>query len=382
VVANASTSTPRLEGSRLHPLTLVFESPRLEREFWLDRDRTTIGATRLTLLLGTLIFISFGLLDRHVIPDAANTALLIRFAMVTPIMTLCLAASFHRLGRENPLWLGFIASISAGLAIIAMIVLAAPPGSYLYYAGLLLVSSAIYSFFHLRFTIACAISWGLLVVYEVAAVQAGTMTTILINNSFFLLGTNVVGMIGCYGTERVLRTAYLDRRTVERIAAQDSLTGLLNRRAFFGFADAEVARCRREGAPVSAVMVDIDHFKHINDTYGHAAGDRVLQQVATTLRDELRPSDHVCRYGGEEFLALLPDTTASDSFKVGERLRCAIHEASVNSLEPEPIEVTASVGSATIALDTGETLEQLLRSADDALYRAKRSGRNIVVLAA
>jgi diguanylate cyclase (GGDEF)-like protein len=378
----STTSTPTsLEGSRLHPLTLAFASACLEQRFWTERIRATRVSSRMSLLLGLGIWLAFGLLDHAVIPDAADWAWLIRFGLVGPTFVLCAAATFHPLGARHPGWLHGLASLFAGLGIVAMIVHAAPPGSYLYYAGLLLVCSATYSFFHLRFTVAVAISWVIVIVYEVAAILAGTTGTILANNSFFLVGTNSVGMIGCYATERILRAAFLDRLTVERLAQQDALTGLLNRRAFFALADEEVARCKRQGRPVSAVMLDIDHFKHINDTYGHAAGDRVLQLVAATLLANMRATDPVCRYGGEEFLALLPDTPAAEAFGVGERLRRAVLEASL-SIETDPIQVTASVGTATIALDTGETLEQLLRSADDALYRAKRSGRNIVVLAA
>jgi diguanylate cyclase (GGDEF)-like protein len=161
---------------------------------------------------------------------------------------------------------------------------------------------------------------------------------------------------------------------VEQMATVDELTGLRNRR----WLDDAFARCVtrsvRAGTPLTLLMIDIDHFKHVNDRHGHQAGDRTLRAVAQTLASALRPQDLVARYGGEEFAALLPDVPVQDAQTIAERLRSGVERASLRW----PIPVTVSIGAA--ALEPADALEQLVARADRALYRAKRAGRNRVRL--
>ncbi len=162
-------------------------------------------------------------------------------------------------------------------------------------------------------------------------------------------------------------------KRLESLIFGDELTGLVNRRFLLTQLAALVSGARRHDRPLSIVMLDIDHFKSINDTYGHAAGDAVLAGVATTLRERLRTEDWVGRLGGEEFLALLPDVDADGAAVVADELRRSIEAIGVRH-EGETIRVTASVGWARLEGDEG--YEELLRRADDALYAAKRAGRN------
>jgi diguanylate cyclase (GGDEF)-like protein len=126
-------------------------------------------------------------------------------------------------------------------------------------------------------------------------------------------------------------------------------------------------------------LLDIDHFKKINDTYGHDKGDAVLRSVATCLQDSVRASDIVFRYGGEEFVVLLSNTAASGAFHLGERIRKALEKLACEADGGAPLRVTASLGVATLA--PNESKEKLLKRADQAMYRAKHMGRNQVVLA-
>ena len=172
----------------------------------------------------------------------------------------------------------------------------------------------------------------------------------------------------------VMRLVY----RLEHLSQHDALTGLLNRRAIEVMLDREVQRLQRFGQSFTVLMVDIDHFKRINDRMGHAAGDAVLCAVAQTLQAQAREVDRVARYGGEEFCVLLPHTDHEGAIQAAERLRDAVTQISI-PWNNDTITVTVSTGMAC-ALDTKEHLRSLLRRADEALYRAKAEGRNRVVV--
>lgn len=165
---------------------------------------------------------------------------------------------------------------------------------------------------------------------------------------------------------------------VRQLAMEDPLTGLYNRRYFFQVAGREIARGRRHGYPISALMVDIDDFKQFNDRYGHRIGDRVLRAVAEQCLSVMRQTDTLARYGGEEFVALLPLTDLDQATRAAERLHAAVAQATVRSRE-ETLSVTVSIGVACTDAPSIDTLDQLLQAADRALYDAKEAGRDRIV---
>jgi diguanylate cyclase (GGDEF)-like protein len=167
-----------------------------------------------------------------------------------------------------------------------------------------------------------------------------------------------------------LRSAALLAR-VRQLAITDGLTQLSNRRAFDRALDREIGRAARADGRLSVVLIDLDHFKDLNDEYGHVTGDTVLRQISRALAGSVRTYDTVARYGGEEFAAVLPGCSAGLAFNLADRLRLAVQDAASD------VKVTASVGVATYPYD-GAEVSALLRSADRALYASKRAGRNRV----
>jgi len=180
--------------------------------------------------------------------------------------------------------------------------------------------------------------------------------------------------------ERIVRyqkTLQEQQSQLEHLAREDALTGLANRRRFEERAKEECLRAQRYHHPLSVLLADLDHFKSINDTYGHAFGDAVLKDIGQTLLRHCRTSDLCARHGGEEFAILLPETELIEAYKVAGRLCTAVR----NLVFPQPsgiMHVTVSFGAASINHDRAQTLEELLEQADRALYAAKRNGRDRV----
>ncbi|MDD2502139.1 MAG: diguanylate cyclase [Geobacter sp.] len=159
----------------------------------------------------------------------------------------------------------------------------------------------------------------------------------------------------------------------------DHLTGLFNRRFLMEALDKEVQRARRKDGQVALLLLDIDHFKRVNDTHGHLQGDVVLQKVALHIQKELRSYDTAARYGGEEFVAVLPDTSLKEAFNVADRIRLSVQGMRfAGSLANE--QVTVSLGVALFPSPCFDDIDGLLRAADEALYQAKERGRNRVII--
>jgi diguanylate cyclase (GGDEF)-like protein len=169
--------------------------------------------------------------------------------------------------------------------------------------------------------------------------------------------------------------------TVERQAVTDELTGLFNRRRFQEAMATEVERSKRFGQPVGLVLLDLDDFKPVNDTYGHQQGDLVLREVARVLRETSREIDEPARYGGEELAVVLPGTDLEGAYNLAERVRAGIEELALPLLDGEGVlRVTASFGVATLP-GSADDMRELVAAADEALYRAKRAGKNRTVRA-
>lgn len=173
----------------------------------------------------------------------------------------------------------------------------------------------------------------------------------------------------------------VNRERLHRLSLIDSLTRVGNRRAFNQALDREIARAVRQGEPLTVALIDLDHFKQINDRFGHPTGDRALRVVAQEVAALLRKTDHVCRYGGEEFALVLPNCPAELALEVAERIRRCIAALQLRSDRGDPFALTLSLGVTCWPVEAGAPeglAEHLVALADSAVYRAKSGGRNRV----
>jgi two-component system cell cycle response regulator len=177
---------------------------------------------------------------------------------------------------------------------------------------------------------------------------------------------------------KMLETTIADNRRLEMLAQTDPLTKVLNRRALVERLSSEMERVRRYNAMLSLLLIDLDHFKAINDTYGHLAGDDVLSEVASLLQRGVRAVDVVARYGGEEFVVILPETAPGGAAAFAERLRELIEGHTFAEKRGGPIRLTTSIGVASFPAFGVDAVDDLFAASDQALYRAKAEGRNRV----
>jgi diguanylate cyclase (GGDEF)-like protein len=205
--------------------------------------------------------------------------------------------------------------------------------------------------------------------------------TLVFSNQFFILSTIVVTFVSHRHRYLLEQSEQESQRKTERLldevrslAVTDTLTALVNRRQLFTVGEAEMARARRHGHPLSVLMIDIDGFKRINDGNGHAAGDAVLQEVAARVIAGRRQEDTAARYGGDEIVMLLPETDAGAALLVAERVRLSVGAEPIRGAGGA-LRVTLSIGVATASADVSD-LAALLCRADEALYAAKRAGRD------
>ena len=218
-------------------------------------------------------------------------------------------------------------------------------------------------------------------VWIVSPAERNLFSPSLVNSAFFIYDLlNHIGLSIVYimlNSRRLAKNLTAVQQELEILATKDSLTELYNNRTFCERGQSELLRTRRFDHPLSILMMDVDHFKIVNDTYGHAAGDKVLKAVGTKIAQVARQSDVLGRMGGDEFVMLLPETSGEQAKAVAERLLQGMAESSCD-WETARIKVTLSIGLVELVAEDRD-FESLLRRADEALYEAKRCGRNQIV---
>jgi diguanylate cyclase (GGDEF)-like protein len=247
--------------------------------------------------------------------------------------------------------------------------------------GLLFV---IYLYLPIRFVASVAIA----VIFSILAPlgwwlsqAAGLPPDQLYRTLVWLLFANAIGFTAANSLQRSLRTQFAQSLLLQQLLSTDSLTGIANRRRFDSMLEREWRRCGRTGAPLSLLMIDVDHFKAYNDQFGHQQGDDCLRQVARLLLEGVgRPGDLVARYGGEEFVCMLPDNGMAGALAVANRLIAAVRDADIHHpRSPAGARLTISIGVAT-AKDLSGPPSALMAFADKLLYAAKAAGRNQVIV--
>ncbi|UGQ48101.1 GGDEF domain-containing protein [Massilia endophytica] len=376
--------------------TLTFSTdkrfpPRLEEAYQADLAGEKRRVARHTSILCSVLYLAFGILDIWAVPSALFEVWAIRVLIVV------LTAVIYFLTRRSPEF--FVRNYTAitvteyliwgsGIEVIILLSHPADIGWSAYYAGLILVSMALYSWTYLRHLYACAVGLVLALGYIWLAVGKQKMTlqdevAVLVTNCFFLISANIIGLFSLHIRERFSRKAYLlknalrmdleteeeARRQSDYISEHDALTGLPNRVRFMRKLGEMLAR------PVAVLFIDLDGFKPVNDTYGHAAGDAVLKAVGQRMRECIRTSDLAARLGGDEFVVALPLPEEHD-MGVERIMEALLHELS------QPIEaggVTVRIGASVgVAQSRGEVLsaEELLARADQHMYEVKRARKS------
>jgi diguanylate cyclase (GGDEF)-like protein len=364
---------------------------------WSDVDKSIFLMLLLTPILGAYIV---SILAVQLMPNGAR---LVRFEPLHELLKIELGLLFGAciiiaiglyLRKRQPasLWLQHLATQYYSLALITcsyyigtltfctgVVLLGAPVFGFILLNRRVVWGATIVSTFALLgLTYATAFGW---LPYAPAVVPPTDSATNLIwvNIIFFFTAPHFVIII--MFADQIVHYWRNREDTIRTLSRTDMLTGLLNRHSIIELLNMEVARTLRHGPPLTIVILDLDHFKRINDTWGHPTGDRVLIEAARVLTASIRKCDMVGRYGGEEFMIMLPDTTLAGAATLIERCRALLAETTIHADNGESIHISASFGLASNENRLSLSTETMIKLADEALYRAKAEGRNRLELA-
>jgi diguanylate cyclase (GGDEF)-like protein len=356
----------------------------------------TLKHVRVALMTGLFLFMIFGIVDLMLLPADRAHMWFIRYAVVCPTIAAGLSITYASRFRHLIQPALTLVMLVASLGIVAMVYFDPTPAKNYYYSGILLLIMGAFTFVSMRFFY--AVSWALTttLAYETVAIFINhTDANILVQNSFSIIATIIIGAFSNYLMENYLRRDFLNSLLLEsenrqlqktsqelhRLSISDALTGLGNRRHFEHMLDQEWLRALRAETPVSLILFDIDFFKPYNDNYGHQAGDHCLRLVAEELGGfARRPGDTSARYGGEEFVLLLPGTDLAQAAAIAEACRARVESLGIpHGHSKSGLVVTVSAGVAAMVPDDEKGRRSLVEAADQALYQAKWEGRNRVV---
>ena len=374
--------------------SLRFQDAVVEESFRSHDCLATVPVARFCYLTGCGLWALFAVVDFLLARERLGALWLIRFGVGMPTLVFAWAATYSTVLQPSLKLIGVAVTLICGASIIAMTAVLESPLANSYYVGLILVIICSYIFAQLRFFQAVFSGIALLMVYEgVLIVYKGATISTVINNSAFVISTIYIGLIACFKLEQHRRIRFSDQRTIENDnqrlthlaskleyqSSHDALTDLLNRRQLAAMFDDAVSRFATKRETTAVVLIDVDDFKQINDRYGHDVGDEVLEQVADAIRRNVRVEDAAFRYGGDEFLILLPGRTAVGSAAVATRIAAAFREWAGAATTPTDTGVGVSIG-VTEVVSSLDTLRNVMQLADTAMYEAKRRGKGRIVV--
>ncbi len=360
-------------------------SRRIEDEYQAQYLQLTLRQVRIGLTLGLVLIACLMTIDWQFMPaEYTRVSATARVLMMIPAIGGVLALSFWQPAQGSIQLLTMLAAVITGSASLAIGGLTSDLGVPYYFSGFMTITVYIYFFLGLGFYYATATAVFLMLSFISVSLIMQGITVDLMYNGLYILFTNLIGVFGAYSLEHGRRRSFLEQHLMERVAGQDKLTGLSNRRAFDEYLEDAWGRANANSSRLGLLLIDVDHFKLYNDQYGHQAGDRALVQVARTIGSSLRrPTDMAARYGGEEFVVLLTGTTEDYAEKLAEHIRVRVYELGIpHNVDGRPTTLTVSIGVSTAQpADDKRSSEGFIQLADQALYAAKEGGRNRVQVA-
>jgi diguanylate cyclase (GGDEF)-like protein len=348
------------------------------REFYVAQN---LPRARLSGLIALILVLAVTCIDLLFGSTSGGTLNTLRLGLLCPLLVL-LGVAISVPGAQR--W--YTEVVAVGVTLIGFVVtyiahVGALAGSSYVLAGLVIVVLYGCLFLGLLFNVAVAIGGILVAGHFITGIVVGLPFDALYHSTAILGGAAVIGGISAYNLEYALRTNFLETRVLNELAERDGMTGLYNRRIFDDYMERLWRQARRENAGVAIIFVDIDFFKVYNDLYGHQAGDDCLKRIAKCIaRGAKRPFDFAARYGGEEFALVLYGPPEEYARSVPEQIRRDVLELAIPHAGSQAGKyVTVSVGLALTKPGTSRSLAGAIQTADEALYQAKREGRNRVV---
>lgn len=391
--ANGSLSAP---AQHISFLTAEFTDTNIEQQFRRRDEQSAARQATIAFMIGGVLNLAFGYNDYIILGIGTKFWLLIGARTIALLLgaigvSMMLRRPSLATSGTMPTMLEIVF-----IACFTFVVLERPLGVQWHVMIMVVITLAYYLFLPNRFIYAAAIGMASMGIFISTAVISMSLSYVEMNRMILILATaNMIGMVAAYRLSNLRRREFLLLQMAEtanaqlraevserqrlaeelkRMATTDELTGLSNRRHYLDLSMQEIKRARRLDTPLTVCVLDVDHFKQINDNFGHAVGDVALRAIAAACRDSLREIDILGRFGGEEFTITLPETNAQTAQEVAERLRKRIEELRLNI---EGVRLSVTIGLAERKDE--EEIDQLLTRADHALYAGKRSGRNRVV---
>ncbi|WP_345977857.1 GGDEF domain-containing protein [Sulfurimonas sp. HSL3-7] len=347
-----------------------FQNKRVEEEFntWLaSLNRLQISAV--SFLTGTL-YVIYSLLDHYVAPPQMVPMMTtIHLYLIAPVLFLISLLSFSKKLPELAVTLLLLAPIGASVGNLVIVANVDNPATYLTELYLILFWTFTVSGLRLMQATLSAFST-FTVVFITTFFLFPLPQELFIMHFFWMFSAFSFGLLGAYLLERSNKRVFLNHDQLERLAVTDKLTELFNRTRLDEILQNELDRSQRFGHAFGIVVLDIDHFKNVNDNYGHQVGDAVLVSIAELIKEHLRSTDKAVRWGGEEFIIIYLETNTDELLTLAEELRQKIENHTFEKVG----DVTASFG--VTLYNNGDTIASIIKRADSALYAAKEKGRN------
>lgn len=373
--------------TKMHPITLGFRDSKLEASYLAASFVRERIQGRTAIIVGTVVYLLYGLLDLRFVPEAdRSTIWMIRlFALSVPLIVYLL--SYTPIFEKHRHTLLASVGLAAGAGLITMLSVLTVHNAANFYPGLVLATFYTYNFIGTRFIYALCVDVSLLLAYNI--IFGGFQhysAWVLASHDFFIVSANLIGGIAGYLNEQQRRLLFLREQELEKErqhhhvrSLHDPLTGLPNRELLYIRLDSVIEMTHRESDVHSAMFIDLDGFKWVNDRFGHDAGDQVLRVVASRLKSVMRESDTVARLGGDEFFVIASGISSwIDAEALGNKLIASIRE-SLPGL-PADLMLSASIGICVFPYP-GMTATDIIRRADQAMYRAKLGGKSACVVA-